>query len=74
MRSTVYLLGLILFSSGCASLPGPVPGRADAILDAAERPARDHAAALVADDLDAIRSTGLALLTVLATCRDPGPC
>ena len=62
MRSIACLLILTTCLGACASLS---PGRADAILDAAEAPARDHAEALVEDDLDVIRRTGLALLTVL---------
>jgi hypothetical protein len=40
-------------------------GTAAAILDAAVPASRDHAAALVADDLGAMRSTGLELITIV---------
>ena len=43
-----------------------------AILDAAVPVSRDHAEALVGDDLDAMRATGLELITIV-NCH-PGGC
>jgi hypothetical protein len=49
--------------SACESLQNE--GKAAAILDEAVPVSRDHAAALVGDDLDAMRSTGLELITIV---------
>lgn len=72
MRSLTCLLILTLFASGCAT--SPVPGRAEAVLDASEVPGRAHAEALAGDDLEEARATGLRLLTVLATCWGTDEC
>jgi hypothetical protein len=49
--------------TACESLPNE--GSAAAILNEAVPVSRDHAAALVGDDLDAMRSTGLELITIV---------
>jgi hypothetical protein len=46
-------------------------GTAAAILDAAVPVSRDHAAALVGNDLDAMRATGLELITIV-NCHPDG--
>jgi len=48
---------------GCESLPNE--GQAAAILDAAVPVSRNHAEALVGDDVDRMRATGLELITVV---------
>lgn len=65
MRFATFPLILLTCASACAPLPPP--GRAEAILDAAETPARAHAAALTAPDVPPeAAATGLALLTLLS--------
>ena len=53
----------MMFLIGCEGTPSE--GRAAAILDAAVPVSREHAEALVGDDLDAMRETGLELITVV---------
>ena len=53
----------MMFLMGCESLPNE--GRAAAILDAAVPVSRDHAEALVGDDVDRMRATGLELITIV---------
>jgi hypothetical protein len=55
--------------SGCMGSQNE--GSAAAILDAAVPASRDHAAALVGDDLDAMRATGLELITIV-NCHPDG--
>ena len=52
-----------MFLTACESLQNE--GSAAAILDAAVPVSRDHADALVGDDLNEMRSTGLELITVV---------
>jgi hypothetical protein len=49
--------------SACETLPNE--GKAAAILDAAVPASRDHAEALVGDNVDLMRVTGLELITVV---------
>jgi len=58
----------MMFLMGCENTPGE--GRAAAILDAAVPVSREHAEALVGDDLDAMRATGLQLITVVNCWHD----
>lgn len=67
MRKTLATLCLItttIFATGCAESPRN-EGRAAAILDAVERPAKAHARALAGDDPAEMRRTGAALLAPL---------
>ena len=69
MRRLTFLMIPLLFLTACESLPNE--GAAVAILDAAVPVSRDHAAALVGDDLDAMRATGLELITIV-NCHPDG--
>ena len=53
----------MMFLMGCESTPSE--GRAAAILDAAVPVSREHAGALLGDDVDKMRATGLELITVV---------
>jgi hypothetical protein len=46
-------------------MSSPNEGKAAAILDAAVPASRDHAAALVGDNVDLMRVTGLELVTIV---------
>ena len=63
MRPLICLTILTLFLNACERLPSE--GRASAILDAAVPVSRVHAEALVGDDVDRMRRTGLELITVV---------
>jgi hypothetical protein len=69
MRRLICLAIPLLFLTACESLPNE--GKAAAILDAAVPASRKHAAALVGDDLDAMRATGLELITIV-NCHPDG--
>ena len=63
MLRLIYPLPLMIFLTACeATQP---EGRASAILDAAVPVSRVHADALVGDDVDRMRRTGLELITVV---------
>ncbi len=53
------------FVAGCFG-SGQTEGRASALLDATERPARAHAIALAGDDMTKARQTGAVVLAILA--------
>jgi hypothetical protein len=59
----------MMFLTACESSPNE--GAAAAILDAAVPVSREHADALVGDDLDAMRATGLELITIV-NCHPNG--
>jgi hypothetical protein len=63
MRRLICLMILPMFLTACNNLQNE--GAAAAILDAAVPVSRDHAAALVGGDLDAMRATGLELITIV---------
>ncbi|WP_143747205.1 hypothetical protein [Marinibacterium profundimaris] len=65
MRSAICLMILATFVAGCETWE---PGRAEAVMDASERPGRAHAAALAGDDVGAMRRTGAELLAVVSLC------
>ena len=58
-----------MFLTACATSQNE--GRAAAILDAAVPVSRTHADALIGDDVDLMRATGLELITVV-NCWDGG--
>jgi len=61
----------MLLLTGCFGLGQPqTEGRAAAILDAAEAPAREHAATLASGDVRASQRTGARLLSVLGVWFD----
>ena len=69
MQRLVCPMILLLFAAGCATSPNDAPrpeGKAAAILDAAEAPAKAHAAALADGTIEEARSTGLLLITILS--------
>lgn len=68
MRKILFLTIPLLSLIGCASLQ--TEGRAAAILDASEAPAREHAATLADGDIRASQRTGAALLAVLGVWYD----
>ena len=63
MSKLIYLTIPLMFLMGCESLPNE--GQAAAILDEAVPLSRSHAEALVGDDVDRMRATGLQLITVV---------
>ena len=63
MRNLIYLMIPLLFLNGCMSSQNE--GSATAILDAAVPASRDHAEALVGDDVDQMRATGLGLIAIV---------
>ena len=63
MHRLIYLLIPLTFLIACETLPNE--GGAAAILDTAVPISRDHAEALVGDDVDRMRATGLELITVV---------
>ena len=64
MRKTLFLTISLLSLTGCLGSQ-QTDGRATAILDASEAPAREHAAALAGGDIAASQRTGARLLAVL---------
>lgn len=69
MRPPIYLTILMLCLPSCAELPQE--GRAAAILDAAQPAATDHAAALTGTDIEAMRRSGLHLITIVRCWNQP---
>jgi hypothetical protein len=69
MRKLIFLAIPLLFLTACKNLQNQ--GAAAAILDAAVPVSRNHAAALVGEDLDAMRATGLELITIV-NCHPDG--
>ena len=63
MRRLIFLAIPSLFLTACETLPNE--GGAAAILDTAVPVSRDHAEALVGDDVDKMRATGLELITIV---------
>lgn len=63
MRKTLCLMTTLALFSGCSTSQSE--GRAAAILDASEAPAREHAAALAGGDIRAAQRTGAGLLAIL---------
>jgi hypothetical protein len=63
MLRVTFLIATMLGAAGC--LGSQTEGRATAILDASERPARAHAEALAGDDAPLMRETGVNLLATL---------
>ncbi len=69
MKPLICLLLLMSSVSGCATWrnePQNPQGTAAAILDAAQTPAKTHAAALADGTLEEARDTGLLLITILS--------
>lgn len=56
---------MLVFVSGCLG-SGQTEGRAAALLDASEAPARAHAVALAGDNMTEARQTGAVVLAILA--------
>mgnify|MGYP003643479844 FL=1 len=69
MCRLMFLAIPLLFLTACDNLQNE--GSAAAILDAAVPVSREHATALVGDDLDAMRATGLELITIV-NCHPDG--
>ena len=63
MRRVMFPIALMMLLSACERLPSE--GRAAAILDAAVPVSRVHADALVGDDINRMRRTGLELVTIV---------
>lgn len=63
------MLASFLALSGCLGSQSD-EGRAAAILDASEAPAREHAGALASGDVRASQRTGAALLSILGVWYD----
>ncbi|PYG33134.1 hypothetical protein [Pelagimonas varians] len=69
MRRLICLMILTLFAPGCATFLGEHPrseGKAAAILDAAQAPAKAHAAALADGSIEDARATGFVLISILS--------
>jgi len=65
----MFLMTMALLLTGCLN-SAQTEGRAAAILDASEAPAREHAATLASGDVRASQRTGAALLSVLGVWFD----
>ena len=63
MRRVMFPIALTMLLSACERLP--TEGRASAILDAAVPVSQTYADALVGDDINRMRRTGLELITVV---------